>query len=248
VAVSDRFGRLLCEMWRSRAEALGGTSHDEQGLLVCLTGVAHPPFNPTLVATAPGDPVAALTAAEAHAQHAGLPFGIDMDVDRHPELRTAAIGRGLHLTYARPAMWARVDQGAVPFPPGVRVEPAETRLDELAAIDAAAFGAPATASRALLTPDVFADPRARAYVAVEADRAIAAAQTFLFGGVLGVFGVGTLPPARGRGIASALTAHVVEDHIGQADVAVLQPSEAGRSLYERLGFVAEDAWEVWVRT
>ena len=47
----------------------------------------------------------------------------------------------------------------------------------------------------------------------------------------------TVPAARRRGYGEAMTARVVADGIAAGcDVAVLQASEAGRPIYERLGF------------
>jgi GNAT superfamily N-acetyltransferase len=63
---------------------------------------------------------------------------------------------------------------------------------------------------------------------------------------VGVFGVGVVAASRRRGLGGALTCAAARAVGMPDDVAWLFPSEQARPLYERLGFVAADAWEVWV--
>ena len=57
------------------------------------------------------------------------------------------------------------------------------------------------------------------------------------GRTIGVYAIATIPTVRRRGYGAAMTAHVVTDGLAAGcDVAVLQASELGRPIYERLGF------------
>ena len=57
------------------------------------------------------------------------------------------------------------------------------------------------------------------------------------GRTIGVYAIATIPAARQNGYGAAMTARVVADGSGAGcDVAVLQASELGRPIYERLGF------------
>jgi predicted acetyltransferase len=57
------------------------------------------------------------------------------------------------------------------------------------------------------------------------------------GRTIGVYAIATLPKARRRGYAAAMTARVVTDGLANGcDLAALQASELGRPIYERLGF------------
>jgi GNAT superfamily N-acetyltransferase len=57
------------------------------------------------------------------------------------------------------------------------------------------------------------------------------------GRTIGVYAIATLPAARRRGYGAAMTARVVTDAAASGcDVAILQASELGRPIYERLGF------------
>lgn len=56
-------------------------------------------------------------------------------------------------------------------------------------------------------------------------------------GVVGVYNVATVPTAQRRGGGSAATRAVIDDAIGRgAHAAILQTSNAGRKVYERIGF------------
>ena len=94
---------------------------------------------------------------------------------------------------------------------------------------------------------MFRDPRSRVYLASIDDQPVATAETLLQDGVLGVFGVATVPGARRRGIGAAITAHAVRDRADEADLAFLQSSETGRGVYTRLGFRVVSTWDVWSR-
>jgi predicted GNAT family acetyltransferase len=57
------------------------------------------------------------------------------------------------------------------------------------------------------------------------------------GRTIGVYSIATVGSARRRGYGAAMTARVVADGmVAGCDVAVLQASEMGRPVYERLGF------------
>ena len=60
---------------------------------------------------------------------------------------------------------------------------------------------------------------------------------FRTGATIGVYNIATLKGVRGRGYGASMTRRVVADGvIAGCDVAVLQASEMGYSVYERLGF------------
>jgi predicted GNAT family acetyltransferase len=63
--------------------------------------------------------------------------------------------------------------------------------------------------------------------------------------VLGIYGVATLPDARRRGYATALTQHAVAAVPGLP--AVLQPSVMAERLYSRLGFRRFTTFRSWDR-
>ena len=57
------------------------------------------------------------------------------------------------------------------------------------------------------------------------------------GRTIGVYNIATIEAARRRGLGSLMTARITADgRANGADVAILQASEMGRSVYERLGY------------
>jgi ribosomal protein S18 acetylase RimI-like enzyme len=137
-----------------------------------------------------------------------------------------------------------------PLPEGVRVAPVR---------DEAETSAVARVERALLDPtepdsgiaERFYGPAsygadgARTFVAWEGDEPVGIASAHLRAGAVGILGVGVVPSARRRGIASALS--VIAARAFPADLAWLHAAEDARSLYARLGFGQVAEWEVWVR-
>lgn len=69
------------------------------------------------------------------------------------------------------------------------------------------------------------------------------------GRVIGVYAISTIPAARRRGYGEAMTARVIADGIAAGcDVAVLQASETGRPIYERLGFRVDVRYNAYIRS
>jgi ribosomal protein S18 acetylase RimI-like enzyme len=69
------------------------------------------------------------------------------------------------------------------------------------------------------------------------------------GRAIGVYAIATVPAARRRGYGEAMTARVIADGVAAGcDVAVLQASEAGRPIYERLGFRVDVRYNAYVKS
>jgi GNAT superfamily N-acetyltransferase len=76
-------------------------------------------------------------------------------------------------------------------------------------------------------------------------RAVATAAAFIGFGYVGIYAVGTLPDARGRGYGEAVTWAAT---LFRPDLpATLQASEMGRPIYERMGYRTVTHFTVWER-
>lgn len=76
---------------------------------------------------------------------------------------------------------------------------------------------------------------------------VATALAFLAGPTVGVYGVGTLPTCRGRGLGTAITSAAIEWGARQgAQTAVLSASELGEPVYRRMGFKTICDTSQWV--
>jgi ribosomal protein S18 acetylase RimI-like enzyme len=250
LADRERIAAFIPAAWAHRVAACGGVVHEVDGLAVCLTGVPLAPFNPTVVARVPSDTPSAIAEAEARYEGTGLTIGIDLETSLHTTVREAAERAGLTMVETRPGMTLRPRE-AVRVDPPEGVEPFRVDdpalLDELVEVDAAAFGGEPAITRRFLPDAVLDDPAQRVYAARVDGRLVAAGESTTVDGVLGVFGVATLPAYRRRGIGAALTSFLLADRAGEADLAFLDASELGLGVYRRLGFESTSTWEVWVR-
>lgn len=241
---------LVCKehAWGRRARALGGRQVEHDGLVTTLTGIPVPWLNPTTPVRDPRDPLAAILAAEADLPGEVGGFGMDIVIDRFPAIREAAAAAGLERRVVQPIMVVAPSAIAdVDLPDGVALIRAEDRAEDVAAVDAAAFGDPLDVSRAFLDARVFGDETFRLYAAVRGTEVVAIATTSLVDGVLSVNGVGTVESERRKGIGAALTSFAVRDRADHADMAFLESSEMAFGVYERLGFATLAIWEVWTR-
>jgi GNAT superfamily N-acetyltransferase len=147
------------------------------------------------------------------------------------------------------AWWARVAQPLPvgPHPRGVSVEVvrSEIELARYEGISAEGFGVPAEPPFRWHGPPLLLDRRLTIFLGRLDGRPAAAAMAFVEAGVVGVYGVATVPSARGRGLATALTGHAIA--VAPRLPAVLQPSREAERLYERLGFAPFGDFATWAR-
>jgi predicted GNAT family acetyltransferase len=76
-------------------------------------------------------------------------------------------------------------------------------------------------------------------------RTVATSMSFAEAGVLGVYGVSTVPEARRNGFGTRLTEAALAFAAGLP--AVLQPSSMAEPMYRRLGFERFGTFRTWVR-
>jgi ribosomal protein S18 acetylase RimI-like enzyme len=252
--VRERIALGFVEAERQRRANVPGAEVVEiDGLLLAFANVPDPPVNSALVISEPSDTPAALVRAEAEFRERGRVFGMDVAVGRHRSVDKAVRSAGFSLLFSWPAMAARIDD--LPerhLPQGVRVE---------AVRDAQGGSAVARVERSLLQPSELRDgsgiaerfygpgsygvESARSFVAWEGNEPVGIASAHLRKGAVGIFGVGVVPGARRRGIASALS--TIAARAFPADLAWLHAAEGAQGMYAQLGFREVADWEVWVR-
>lgn len=249
--VAERIAVGFAEAERTRrANVPGAEVLEIDGLLLGFANVPDPPVNAVLVRSQPSDPVAALTAAEQVFNERSLPIGVDIAVGRHPSVDRAVREIGLSLLFAWPGMAVGVAElPEAVIPDGIRVELVtdERGAAAIARVEQVGFDSePEVAERFYAAASHEVEGRGRSFVAWEGDDPVGMAAAYLHEGAIGIFGVAVVPPARRRGIASALS--VIAAHAFPADLAWLHTDDAqARSVYERLGFREVAQWEVWIR-
>jgi hypothetical protein len=163
--------------------------------------------------------------------------------DGDADLVAEAEARGLLRIMDTPAMVcdARLADGAAPD--GIELRLASTPEDIAAfvAINDAAYqslGMPAEViATSVLAPERVLAPHVRTVIAWEGDQPLATAQILLSHGIAGVYYVGTVEAARGRGLAELVTRTVT--NLGfdlGARMVTLQASSMGDPIYRRMGY------------
>lgn len=247
---ADRIADGMVAAWRNRVGHLPGhLLRSDDGILSCISNLPDEELNVALVEREPEDALGALARTEYLFKGRGHAFGIEIEAGRHPGVDRAVQTLGLTVGLARPAMAIALGELAPAAPPdGVEIRRVLTPEDlpVMADLEVGVFDTNREVAERLFAPTMLAVPGARLYVARRGDEPVALCWTSLHEAAVGVFGVGTMRAHRRLGIGAALTSFAVHDAPG-ADLAWLQPTAMGRALYEAMGFVAVDEWQVWVR-
>ena len=169
----------------------------------------------------------------------GLPYSVQLRAGATPAFGTEARRLGLTSNEKLPGMVARPGELASPDATElqiVRIATADGMAQALA-VAAAGFGAPAD----LLAPVYmleFLELDSSAYYLGRVDgHDVSTSVGFTVEDAVGVFNVATPPEHRGHGYGAALTAQAARDGFAAgAELAWLQSSAMGHSVYRRLGF------------
>ena len=104
---------------------------------------------------------------------------------------------------------------------------------------AAGFGFPEEIAGQVVTPALLGRPGIRVYVGYVDGRPVTTGLGFRTGTTMGVYNIATVPSHRRRGYGDAMTRRILGDGVADGcTVAILQSSDMGRPIYERLGFRA----------
>lgn len=233
-----------------RVNVVGAEVLEIDGLVLALANLADPALSSVVVQREPRDAVSALRAAEAEFERRGLQLGIDLQVGRHRRVDDGVRSMGLTRAIERPGM--TIDPHELPDAPelhdvSIREVDGADDAEALVQVGVSAFGDDPTIGRVFYGASAIGGlAGARMFVAYRGVEAVGISAAYLDGATIGVMGVGVVPPARHRGIGSALTVRAAKAFPG-ADLAWLHPSREALSMYERLGFERVSDWEVWVR-
>jgi GNAT superfamily N-acetyltransferase len=216
------------------ASTAGAGSTTQVGAIpVAITGFAAAFFNAAWVVEPP-DP-RDLREVVAVLRASGLPFTLHVRSDL-PDVIAGAPAIGLTAEGRLPCF--AIEPGPIPpAPRALAIERVDLRgWDAFRDVTAEGFGMPLAAVEVLYPPGLLDDSRVRAFVGSVDGRKVATAVSVRTGTTIGAYSIATVPDARGRGFGTALTWHLLADADPGWDVAVLQASEMGRPVYERMGF------------
>jgi GNAT superfamily N-acetyltransferase len=115
------------------------------------------------------------------------------------------------------------------------------------ATGAAGFGMPAEVLGQVFGPGLLERDDVAVYVGYADGQPVATGMGLRTGRTIGVYNIATIESARGRGFGGAMSRRIVADGvIAGCDVAILQSSDMGKPLYERLGFRTVVEYMAWV--
>ena len=172
----------------------------------------------------------------------------DEDLDAHFE------GLGLFAFGNSPEMACRARLDDVARTDGIELRRVtdEAGIADFVAVNSAAYpslGMPDTAmGEAISRYDRVLEPHIAVVVAYDGDRPVATAQALLSHGIAGVYWVGTVDDARGKGLGEAVCRWVTNWAFDQGAAAqTLQASTMGEPIYTRMGYETLYRYTSWYR-
>jgi GNAT superfamily N-acetyltransferase len=168
----------------------------------------------------------------------GTPFIVMTRAGRTPAVEAAARELGLTNEIEFPGMTVTPQELRAPGmePEIVRADSVE-RLAQALAVGASGFGAPPALIASVYSIEVAQLEGLEMYLARADGADVSTAAGFTIDRATAIFSVATPEEYRGRGYGAAVTAAAVRDGFARgADLAGLQSSPLGESVYRRLGF------------
>ena len=236
----------MTEFQREHARWLPPSVIKEDGdLLLCAAGTGAPgPWN-SAIALGPQPPASELVFERARRffEPKKRPCLIYVRAHADAELEAACVRAGLPRGGESPGMALSSPVAAPVLPDAARIErvvgdAAAAEYREVMAEAYEDLQLPAAVTRKVLAhPERWLSPRSEAYVLRDGEQALAGAYLLFSHGIAGVYWVGTLRAARGRGCAEALTRFVSNRAFeAGARAVVLQASRGGEPIYRRIGY------------
>jgi ribosomal protein S18 acetylase RimI-like enzyme len=190
-----------------------------------------------------------LADALAEVEEMGLPFGVTVRSGRTPAVEEAARRLGLTSSTRVPGMAAT--PGELRGPESelevLTVETADG-LAQALAVAATGFGAPPELLAPIYMIEVSELDGIEYYLGRVDACDVSTAVGYNVNRTVGIFNVATPEEYRGRGYGAALTAHAAREGFSAgADLAWLQSSSLGESVYRRLGFREVETYTLLTR-
>jgi ribosomal protein S18 acetylase RimI-like enzyme len=221
------------------------TIHKDPELTWFLIGVPFPGFNRIVHARFEANDLdAKIEAALAPFKSRGVPMLWHIGPSAQPSnLGERLLAHGFTHTAEEPGMAADLSalEGDQSLPPGLSIEQVQDTesLKTYSQITARAFDSPDEIGNAIfrIEASLIQHSARRLYLGFSEGEPVAAALLFLGAGVAGIYGVGTIPEARRRGIGRAMTVvPLLEAKAIGYRIGVLHASPMGEGIYRRLGF------------
>ena len=229
--------------------------HVDRGVTWFATGLPHPLFNGVMTAQlAPDDVDRRIDELVAEFRSRGLPLEWTVGSSTVPQdLGSRLQAKGLNHLIAVPGMAMELAKlPEEPLPKGLAIERAESHenLEACIRIAVTTFRIADALVPRLVDIELGMPPDHRenavAFLGRIDGRPVASSMLFASAGVAGVYFVGTLPAARGRGVGRAMTVAALNEARGRGyRIGALQGTEMGVPVYRRLGFREYSRFEIY---
>jgi GNAT superfamily N-acetyltransferase len=245
--VLEEADRSYAAAWRAFLTAAPDPAVVERSAVMVSSGIPVGLFNPAFVLGPQEDPVAVVAEVRAHYDALGTPFALYLRDGVAPGVSEAASAAGLVEHYRPPLMVLDPIErgpGAAPGDPELEVVVlAEEHLEAYGRVLASAFGMPESMAGLLVNDKLLEAPGVTGLLGLADGEPVATSAVHRHERIAGIYNVAVRPDAGGNGFGTALTWAAVR-HGAQdgAELAVLQASEAGRPVYERMGFATPDRY------
>jgi ribosomal protein S18 acetylase RimI-like enzyme len=222
---------------------IGGSERSESrefdGLLVTSCGIPAAAFNVAFVRRRLSDPARSIDRVVSYFGERDLPGLICFPPHVDPLSESLVADRGYKIAESHPGMTLH-PISSLPDTPAelaVRRVTSDVDLEQFQSTAAGGFGAPPALTEQLLSRRLHAHPSVLSFLGHVDGEAACTSCLITTGPVAGIYWVSTLEKFRQRGYGAAMTAHAIR--AGQSlgcDVATLQASAMGLSVYEEMGF------------
>ncbi|MGB8005391.1 MAG: GNAT family N-acetyltransferase [Gaiellaceae bacterium] len=247
MTAADRLQQMLLAAIERLATVLDGAEF-ERGDGYCFMSFPTFPIRDLNGIWADSDAAAGqLEDGRLRAAELGTPFIVMTRAGKTPGVEAAARELGLTNEIEFPGMTVTPEQFKTPAmePELVRADSAEL-LAQALAVGASGFGAPPTLIASVYSLEVAQLEGLEMYLAQADGADVSTAVGFTVDKATAIFSVATPEEHRGRGYGAAVTAAAVRGGFTRgADLAGLQSSPLGESVYRRLGFQEVETYRLF---
>ncbi len=225
-----------------------GFAVEDGELLFVSCGIPYPFFNSAFAVRTSSEPAEAVARTLAFFGERGLPFQLRLRSGADRPLEVAATAAGLRNDRNLPGMALHPLPRPASIPSGLEIRESHDAgdLGDHAAVCAGGFGMPLDWAQQLTPIELLAIPGQHLYVGYMDGRPVCSSALFFDGVAAGVYNVATLGPWRRRGLGEAMTWHAITAGADAgAEIAILQATDMGLPVYERMGFRVVSPYRVF---
>lgn len=226
--------------WAALGRHAGGQLGQTDSMTLMASGIPVAFFNGGFPRAASPDPQRCIAAAMEFFARAGVPFLLWLREGAYDDLIAAGRAAGLRDVGGPPSM-ALASIGEIAPPPAdleLRFASAPDDMRDHRAVLGAGFGMPNDILDRLMVDGLIDDPDTAIVLGRVDGVPVTTALLARSGATAGVYNVATLPDRRGKGYGEAATWAVIGEGARRGCThSILQSSDAGHPVYERMGFV-----------